>query len=48
MISILLDENMHIKLTDFGTAKLLDDEDPTPSQYNTNEIGEEGKYDRHL
>jgi serine/threonine protein kinase len=45
MISILLDENMHIKLTDFGTAKLLDDEESTPSEYITNEIGEEGEND---
>ncbi|KAG2173807.1 hypothetical protein INT43_005227 [Umbelopsis isabellina] len=26
--SILLDEKMHIKLTDFGTAKILDEEEP--------------------
>ncbi|GAB5591925.1 3-phosphoinositide dependent protein kinase-1 [Umbelopsis nana] len=39
--SILFDENMHIKLTDFGTAKLLD-EDESADQQNATEDSEEG------
>jgi hypothetical protein len=34
---------MHIKLTDFGSAKLLDEEEPTKNQPKPDEDGEEGK-----
>lgn len=43
LLSILFDENMHIKLTDFGTAKLLDEDDPADQQ-NATEDSEEGEY----
>ena len=37
--NILLDENLHIKLTDFGTARILDDQEPKiePETSETNE-----------
>lgn len=43
MNSILLDENMHIKLTDFGSAKLLDEDEAPVSQPPPDEDVEEGK-----